>query len=205
MITMKIFEDKGTFSHRNKLLYNVIFTGLSVGLGIKFFVSIWCYALSVLWIVCSEIAANAKRSIILQEAFKGAAKILRWRVLAESTHSIRMLDLILSIESLEKVFALGVESLRVDIWMSLACTAWVSPKFLREWAFASCSDDRPAYPICTECLFMTFHDWHLAKPFPRSKLSLFWTSHTDWEHPDSSFWMWYVSCTHKSNIYAKHI
>ena len=53
-------------------------------------------------------------------------------MLAESTHSIRMLDLILSIESLEKVFALGVESLRVDIWMSLACTAWVSPKFLRE-------------------------------------------------------------------------
>ena len=39
MLTMKAFEDKGNFSHRNKLLYNVLFTGFSVGLGINFFVS----------------------------------------------------------------------------------------------------------------------------------------------------------------------
>ena len=37
--TMKVFEDKGNFTHTDKLIYNVIVTGLSVGLGLNFFVS----------------------------------------------------------------------------------------------------------------------------------------------------------------------
>ena len=40
MMTMKIYQDKGNFAHQDKLLYNVIITGLSVGLGLNFFVSI---------------------------------------------------------------------------------------------------------------------------------------------------------------------
>ena len=43
MMTIKIYQDKGNFAHQDKLLYNVIITGLSVGLGLNFFVSLCCF------------------------------------------------------------------------------------------------------------------------------------------------------------------
>ena len=40
MMTMKSYRDKRTFAHQDKLVYNVITTGLSVGLSLNVFVSI---------------------------------------------------------------------------------------------------------------------------------------------------------------------
>ena len=40
IVTMKAYQMKGNFKNRDKSTYNVIFTGLSVGLGINFFVRI---------------------------------------------------------------------------------------------------------------------------------------------------------------------
>ena len=38
LATLKIFEDKGNFSHDSKYLFNTIITALSLGLGLNFFV-----------------------------------------------------------------------------------------------------------------------------------------------------------------------
>ena len=40
VVTLKIFQDKGNFSHNSKYLFNTIITGLSLGLGLNFFVSL---------------------------------------------------------------------------------------------------------------------------------------------------------------------
>ena len=40
-----------------------------------------------------------------------------------------MLDLMLGVESLEKVFTLGIESLPTNFWISWACVIWVSAAF----------------------------------------------------------------------------
>ncbi|KAL8923166.1 MAG: hypothetical protein Q9208_004729 [Pyrenodesmia sp. 3 TL-2023] len=69
-----IYESKGSFTRNDKNVFNVIVTGLSVGLGINFF-----------------------------EAFKESAKALRWRILADESHNVREVDLVLAIESLWKI------------------------------------------------------------------------------------------------------
>ncbi|KAI4158550.1 MAG: hypothetical protein LQ342_007332 [Letrouitia transgressa] len=93
----RIYEKKGNFTRKDKNSFNIIGTGLSVGLGISFF-----------------------------EAFKESAKGLRWRILADERHSVREVDLILAIESLWKVFLLAMESISSRPWAVLACTAWIA-------------------------------------------------------------------------------
>ncbi|KAL8672238.1 MAG: hypothetical protein Q9168_003285 [Polycauliona sp. 1 TL-2023] len=92
-----IYNSKGNFTRADKNVFNVIVTGLSVGLGINFF-----------------------------EAFKESAKGLRWRILADSRHSVRQVYLILSIESLWKVFVLAIESIPSRPWTILACAVWAA-------------------------------------------------------------------------------
>ncbi|KAL9045258.1 MAG: hypothetical protein Q9214_001674 [Letrouitia sp. 1 TL-2023] len=97
----RIYEKKGNFTHKDKNSFNIIVTGLSVGLGINFFVR-------------------------HTEAFKESAKGLRWRILADERYSVREVDLILAIESLWKVFLLAMESMSSRPWAILACTAWIA-------------------------------------------------------------------------------
>ena len=40
LVTLKIFESKKNFSHKSKYILNTIFTALSLGLGLNFFVSL---------------------------------------------------------------------------------------------------------------------------------------------------------------------
>ena len=54
---------------------------------------------------------NTQRLIVVQEAFKELAKILRWKILAHGKHSIREVDLILGLEGLTNVVRLGRHSL----------------------------------------------------------------------------------------------
>jgi hypothetical protein len=58
---------------------------------------------------------------------KVSARILRWRILAETEHRDREVDLILSIENLRDLITLGWESRSPVNWrVLLACIAWVS-------------------------------------------------------------------------------
>lgn len=95
LATLKLYENKGNFSLGQKHAFNTIITALSLGLGLNFF-----------------------------EAFKGIAKVLRWTILASSSHSVRELDLILSIESLSKVVELACESRRRALTV-LICFLWL--------------------------------------------------------------------------------
>ena len=54
------------------------------------------------------------------------AKILRWRVLAHRSFTIRETDLILGSESLMKILELMWECLRKPLTL-LLCTTWVRP------------------------------------------------------------------------------
>ncbi|KAI4257249.1 MAG: hypothetical protein L6R42_005789 [Xanthoria sp. 1 TBL-2021] len=106
MSVVWIYQNKGNFTRTDKNVFNVIITGLSVGLGINFFLDTLL--------------------IELQEAFKESAKGLRWRKLADKRHNDRKVDLILGIESLWKVFLLAIESFSSSPWTIVACTVWVS-------------------------------------------------------------------------------
>lgn len=69
--------------------------------------------------------------MLRQEAFKESAKGLRWRILADTRHSVRKVDLILGIESLWKVFLLAKESFSSSPWTIVACFVWVSHQGLK--------------------------------------------------------------------------
>lgn len=103
-VTFKIYATKGVINSTQKATFNAIITALSLGLGLNFF-----------------------------EAFKGLAKLLRWRFLAEEHHSIREVDLILGIENLITVVKLGWKSTKKRglfffciIWILLNLSAQVS-------------------------------------------------------------------------------
>ncbi|KAL9000503.1 MAG: hypothetical protein Q9169_000796 [Polycauliona sp. 2 TL-2023] len=97
VLVLWVYHSKGNFTRSDKNAFNVFVTGLSVGLGINFF-----------------------------EAFKESAKVLRWRLLADQRHTARELDLVLSIESLWKVFLLAKESIPARPWTVFLCTLWIA-------------------------------------------------------------------------------
>ncbi|KAL8672247.1 MAG: hypothetical protein Q9168_003270 [Polycauliona sp. 1 TL-2023] len=97
VLVLWVYNRKGNFTRGDKTAFNVFVTGLSVGLGINFF-----------------------------EAFKESAKVLRWRILADQRHTARELDLVLSIESLWKVFLLAKESIPTRPWTVFLCTLWIA-------------------------------------------------------------------------------
>ncbi|KAK0509699.1 hypothetical protein JMJ35_008093 [Cladonia borealis] len=96
LATLKVYHDKDNFSHDQKYAFNTIVTACSLGLGLNFF-----------------------------EAFKDIAKVLRWRILANKRHSVREIDLIISIENLTTVFELAWEC-RKQILILLACFSWIA-------------------------------------------------------------------------------
>ena len=116
---LKIYELKGNFPLDQKATFHTILTASSLGLGLNFFVS------------RNPTKAEAhntfktSRLIGLQEAFKESAKLLRWRILAGREHSEREVGLILGIENLQNVIALGRESISKPRIL-LACITWVS-------------------------------------------------------------------------------
>ena len=95
ILTLKLFENDGNVSHNYKYIFNVIMTVLGLALGLNFL-----------------------------EAYKDLAKVLRWRILANRSYTIRELDLILGGESLMKLITLMGESLRKPLTL-LVCASWV--------------------------------------------------------------------------------
>lgn len=139
--TMQTYQIKGNFSNSDKSNYNVMFTGLSIELGINFFFRIR----SRLW---REILVEHSFLMLMQEAFKEAAKIFRWRVLANAPRSIRTLDLVL---------ILSVESLHTQSKISLACAIWVSCMFcLKIYLGYICCQFRYYLWCCRSCKKMAF-------------------------------------------------
>lgn len=94
-ITFKLYAIKGVITPTQKKTFNAIITALILGLGLNFF-----------------------------EAFKGLARLLRWRFLADGHYSVREVDLILGIENLINVLKLGWASSR-RLWMLLFCATWI--------------------------------------------------------------------------------
>lgn len=94
-VAFKVYTSKGVITSAQKTIFNAVVTALSLGLGINFF-----------------------------EAFKGLAKLLRWRFLAEGRYSVREVDLILGLENLVNVIKLGWESSR-KIGLFLFCVTWL--------------------------------------------------------------------------------
>ncbi|KAL9012827.1 MAG: hypothetical protein Q9173_002436 [Seirophora scorigena] len=83
-----IYGQKGDFTPHDKNVFNVIVTGLSVGLGINFFVRL---------------------TIVTGSAgLKESAKGLRWRILADKRLNVRKVDLVLAIESLWKTAQISI-------------------------------------------------------------------------------------------------
>ena len=64
IITLAVYQRRGTTDHSGRLVYNTISTGLSLGLGLNFF-----------------------------EVFKDMAKVVRWRVLGRE-FTVREVDLV---------------------------------------------------------------------------------------------------------------
>lgn len=106
LATLKIYQDKGNFSRQQKHIFNTIITALSLGLGINFF-----------------------------EGFKDIAKVLRWTILASRGHTVREVDLILSIESLSKVIELAWESRKKPLAV-LICFLWLYLNLIAQAAVA---------------------------------------------------------------------
>lgn len=104
--TLKFYENKGSFAKDQKYTFNTVFTLLSLGLGLNFF-----------------------------EAFKEIAKVLRWNILASKDHSVREVDLILSIDSLTKVVVLGWEY-RWKLLTLLVCLLWLFLNLIAQGAVA---------------------------------------------------------------------
>lgn len=124
IVTLKIYEGKGNFSSNQKTVFNTTTVALILGLGLNVFVS--------------RTPANSERTTtcdrprtvayISQEAFKESARVLRWRILADETHTERETDLILGIENLLNVCALARESV-TKLRMLVPCILWVSRRF----------------------------------------------------------------------------
>ncbi|KAL9009177.1 MAG: hypothetical protein Q9173_005772 [Seirophora scorigena] len=94
IITLKVYEQKGSVAHDDKIVFNTVITVLNLALGLNFL-----------------------------EAFKDMAKVLRWRVLANRRFTVRETDLILGGESLLNLATLMRESMRKPLTFSV-CAFW---------------------------------------------------------------------------------
>ncbi|KAL9605846.1 MAG: hypothetical protein Q9179_000956 [Wetmoreana sp. 5 TL-2023] len=95
-IVLKVYQDRGTVAHTDKITFNTIITVLNLALGLNFL-----------------------------EAFKDMAKVLRWRVLANRRFTVRETDLILGGESLTKLITLMRESMRKPLTL-FVCICWLA-------------------------------------------------------------------------------
>ncbi|KAL8733952.1 MAG: hypothetical protein Q9181_003365 [Wetmoreana brouardii] len=93
---LKVYQDRGTVAHTDKITFNTIITVLNLALGLNFL-----------------------------EAFKDMAKVLRWRVLANRRFTVRETDLILGGESLTKLVTLMRESMRKPLTL-FVCICWLA-------------------------------------------------------------------------------
>lgn len=85
-----------------------------------------------------------------QAAFENVAKVLRWRILAKKSHTVREVDLILGLDSLTKVLVLGWES-RFKPWTLFFCIVWVSRR-----SFSICSAKAPYAYIANNAARSTY-------------------------------------------------
>ncbi|KAL8777661.1 MAG: hypothetical protein Q9213_007760 [Squamulea squamosa] len=106
VITLKVYEQKGSVGHDNKIVFNTAITVLNLALGLNFL-----------------------------EAFKDMAKVLRWRVLANRRFTVRETDLILGGESLVNLAKLMKESMRKPL-MFWICASWIFLNFLAQASIA---------------------------------------------------------------------
>ena len=95
IVTLRAFENDSNVSRDYKHIFNAITTILGLALGLNFL-----------------------------EAFKDMAKVLRWRILAKSSYTIREVDLILGGESLMKLVKLMGASIRKPL-VVFACAIWI--------------------------------------------------------------------------------
>lgn len=102
-----LFEHYNNISHHRMIWYNTISTIINLALGLNFL-----------------------------EAFKDMAKVLRWRVLADRSFTVREVDLILSGESLLSLGTLMWESAKKPLIL-LVCTSWIALNLLAPGLFAS--------------------------------------------------------------------
>lgn len=92
---LRIWEQKKYVPPSSKTLFNFFSTVLSIALGLNF-----------------------------SEALKGLAKVIRWRILAHESHTVRETDLILSSDSFLAVANLAKESrTKPRIWT--LCCSWI--------------------------------------------------------------------------------
>lgn len=124
---LKVFESRGNVSKIGKRSFNFVITGLSLLLGLSFFVSI-----------SASTTPRPSPTVLadhgLQDAFKDMAKVLRWRILANQDFSLRETDLILGGDSLMTLTTLMRESKKKPRTL-IVCALWVSFGFCRsKWA-----------------------------------------------------------------------
>ncbi|KAL9579949.1 MAG: hypothetical protein Q9212_004785 [Teloschistes hypoglaucus] len=106
LITLRVYKNKGTVTHTDKIVFNTIITVLNLALGLNFL-----------------------------EAFKDMAKVLRWRVLANRKSSVRETDLILGGESLMNLVTLMRESMRKPLTLTV-CICWIALNLLAQASVA---------------------------------------------------------------------
>ncbi|KAL8895531.1 MAG: hypothetical protein Q9207_008134, partial [Kuettlingeria erythrocarpa] len=94
VFTLKAYEQKGTVGHDHKIVLNTVITVFNLALGLNF-----------------------------PEAFKGMAKVLRWRVLANWRFTVRETDLMLGGEILKNLATLMRESMKRPFMCSV-CAFW---------------------------------------------------------------------------------
>ncbi|KAI4126464.1 MAG: hypothetical protein LQ347_004963 [Umbilicaria vellea] len=109
IVTLVLFKNAGNVSHDTKIWFNVITTILNLALGLNFL-----------------------------EAFKDMAKVLRWRVLANRSFTVREVDLILGGESLMKLGKLMWESRTKPVTI-IVCASWIALNLLAQASIAMLS------------------------------------------------------------------
>ena len=109
ILTLVLSEQAGIVSHSRKDWFNAVTTILNLALGLNFL-----------------------------NVFRDMAKVLRWRVLASRSSTVRETDLILGGESLMKLWTLIRESRKKPITM-LACVFWILFNLLAQATIAMLS------------------------------------------------------------------
>lgn len=109
IVTLILFKNAANVSHDTKIWFNLITTVLNLALGLNFL-----------------------------EAFKDMAKVLRWRVLANRSFTVREVDLILGGESLMKLGTLMWESRTKPVTI-IVCASWIALNLLAQASIAMLS------------------------------------------------------------------
>lgn len=109
IMTLVLWEHKGNVSHGSRRWFNTIATILNLALGLNFL-----------------------------EAFKDMAKVLRWRVLANRSFTVREADLILGGESLMKLCNLMWVSRKKPVTV-FVCVFWIALNLLAQASIAMLS------------------------------------------------------------------